>query len=81
TVDIEIPPAAFYLWLTTPIDDETFARELYAQQNVTALPGSYLARETAQGNPGKNRLRISLVAEVDECRDAMQRVREFWCGL
>ncbi len=81
TVDIEIPPAAFYLWLATPIDDETFARELYAQQNVTALPGSYLARETAQGNPGKNRLRISLVAEVDECRDAMQRVREFWCGL
>ncbi len=57
--------------------DEQFARELFVQQNVTVLPGSYLSR-TAHGiNPGQNRLRMALVAPLDECVEAAQRIRTF----
>ncbi|HET7921702.1 MAG TPA: succinyldiaminopimelate transaminase [Gammaproteobacteria bacterium] len=80
-MDVKCPPAAFYLWPRTPIDDETFARELFAQQHVTVVPGSYLSRDSVQGNPGRNRIRISLVAPVAECSEAMQRLRHFVEGL
>ena len=69
--------ASFYLWVETPIDEETFTQQLFAQQNVTVLPGSYLSR-TAEGiNPGKHRVRMALVAGVDECIEAAQRIRTF----
>jgi N-succinyldiaminopimelate aminotransferase len=58
-------------------DDAAFTRELFASKNLTILPGSYLARDTADGNPGRNRVRISLVAPVDECIVAAQRIRQF----
>ncbi|HET9679128.1 MAG TPA: succinyldiaminopimelate transaminase [Gammaproteobacteria bacterium] len=74
---ISIPPAAFYLWLKTPIDDEHFSRELFAQQNVTTLPGSYLSRDTDRGNPGKNHVRISLVPDVETCAEALRRIGHF----
>ena len=70
------PDAAFYLWPETPVDDKTFARELYAQQNVTVLPGSYLSRDNGN-NPGSNHVRIALVASVDECIEAASRIIEF----
>ena len=70
------PDAGFYLWPETPVDDETFARDLYAQQNVTVLPGSYLSRDNG-ANPGANHVRIALVASVDECIDATNRIIEF----
>ncbi len=76
-MDVHCPPAAFYLWPHTPIDDERFAQELFARQNVTALPGSYLSRPGPTGNPGKNCLRISLVAPVAECTEAARRIRAF----
>ena len=52
-------------------------RELFATQNLTILPGSYLARDTRSGNPGRNRVRISLVAPVTECVTAAERIRQF----
>jgi len=71
------PPASFYLWAETPIADDEFARELFLQQNVTVLPGSFLSR-TAHGiNPGQNRIRIALVAPLDECVEAAQRICTF----
>ena len=72
---IGLPKAAFYLWPETPVDDETFARDLYAQQNVTVLPGSYLSRDNGD-NPGANHVRIALVASVNECIDAANRIIE-----
>ena len=69
--------ASFYLWVETPIDEETFAQQLFAQQNVTVLPGSYLSRTVDGINPGKNRVRMALVAGVDECIEAAQRIRAF----
>jgi N-succinyldiaminopimelate aminotransferase len=76
-LDVVEPDGAFYLWPNVGRDDEIFTRELFAQQNLTILPGSYLARDTPGGNPGRQRVRISLVAPVDECVIAAQRIRIF----
>ena len=74
---VERPAAAFYLWLQTPGDDEAFARDLYAAENVTVLPGRYLSRDHAGGNPGHGRVRVSLVAELEECIEAARRIARF----
>ncbi|MDD5478785.1 succinyldiaminopimelate transaminase [Rhodoferax sp.] len=76
-LDVALPDAGFYLWADVAGDDTVFARELYANYNVTVLPGSYLAR-TAQGqNPGLGRIRMALVADTAECVEAAQRIVEF----
>jgi N-succinyldiaminopimelate aminotransferase len=76
-LDVTAPPAGFYLWPRTPIDDQEFSRRLYQQQNVIVLPGSYLSRDTETGNPGRNHVRMALVAPLEECIDAAQRIRDF----
>lgn len=70
----ELPDAAFYLWVRTPVDDSVFAQTLYRDYNVTVLPGSYLAREAHGINPGAGFIRIALVAELNECIEAAQRI-------
>jgi N-succinyldiaminopimelate aminotransferase len=74
---VERPQAGFYLWAPTPIADTEFARRLYAEQHVTVLPGSFLARESGGVNPGANHVRMALVAEADECLEAARRIVEF----
>jgi len=69
-----MPDGGFYLWLRTPIDAAAFARELQRQYNVLVLPGSYLAREAHGANPGRNHVRIALVAPLVECIEAVQRI-------
>jgi N-succinyldiaminopimelate aminotransferase len=71
---VAMPEAAFYLWARTPIDDALFARRLLAEQAVTVVPGSYLARDAHGTNPGRGYVRIALVAEEDECREAVERI-------
>ena len=71
------PQGGFYLWMRTPIDDTQFVRRLYAEYNVLGLPGSYLAREAAGHNPGRNRVRMALVASTAECVAAAGRIMEF----
>jgi N-succinyldiaminopimelate aminotransferase len=73
---VDMPEAAFYLWPEVD-NDERFTRQLFEQQNITLLPGSYIARPTTTGNPGSGRVRISLVAKVAECIEAASRIREF----
>jgi N-succinyldiaminopimelate aminotransferase len=75
-----IPAGAFYLWPRVR-DDEAFARGLFEQQHVTLLPGRYLARDTRDGNPGLDRVRISLVAGVDDCVEAARRIAEYAAQL
>jgi N-succinyldiaminopimelate aminotransferase len=75
-LDAEAPAGAFYLWLPV-VDDESFARGLFEQQHVTVLPGSYLGREVDGRNPGRGRVRVSLVASVDDCVEAARRIVEF----
>ncbi len=57
--------------------DTQFARKLFAEQNVTVLPGSYLSRDSGGINPGANHVRIALVAPLAECIDAAQRIKAF----
>ena len=74
-MNVTRPEASFYLWAETPIADTTFAQRLFDEQNVTVLPGSYLARDTESGNPGANRIRMALVASLEECVEAAHRIR------
>jgi N-succinyldiaminopimelate aminotransferase len=76
-LDVKKPQASFYLWPRLPQDDRTFARELYARENVLVLPGSYLSREARGVNPGANRVRIALVPSLAECVEAAQRIRNY----
>ncbi len=76
-LDVEIPPAGFYLWPHTPLGDIEFTRRLYAEQNVTVLPGSFLSRDSAGINPGRNHVRMALVAPLEECVEAAERIKEF----
>lgn len=76
-IPVNMPDAGFYLWLETPISDTEFTQRLFAHQNVTVLPGQFLGRPTAAGNPGKNRVRIALVANLEECLEAAKRIKAF----
>jgi len=76
-LELERPAGSFYLWPRTPGDDEAFSRDLLAARNVAVLPGSYLGRQAGGTNPGRGRVRISLVAGVEECAEAARRIREF----
>lgn len=76
-LDVTRPDGSFYLWPRTPIDDARFTRDLYAEQHVTVVPGSYLSRDVGDVNPGANRVRIALVAPLAECVAGAERIRTF----
>ena len=44
---------------------------------MTVLPGTYLSRESQGINPGKDRVRIALVATTEECLEAANRMKQF----
>jgi N-succinyldiaminopimelate aminotransferase len=81
-LEVALPDAAFYLWAAVPTlddragvgDDIAFARGLLAQYNVAVLPGRLLAREAQGINPGAGRIRMALVAGLDECVEAAERI-------
>ena len=75
---ISIPDASFYVWLKVPNgDDVAFTQRLWQTQGVQVLPGRLLARDTPQGNPGQGYVRIALVATVEECEQAAERLLTF----
>ncbi|MGD7036962.1 succinyldiaminopimelate transaminase [Methylotuvimicrobium buryatense] len=74
---VTIPPASFYIWLKTPVSEIQFAQQLFASENVTVLPGSYLSRPFNESDPGRNHVRIALVAPIYECIDAARRIKNF----
>lgn len=76
-LELQAPAAGFYLWPQTPIDDTDFARELWSQQHVKVLPGSYLSRDTGDGNPGQRHVRMALVAPLEDCMEAAQRIKSY----
>ena len=83
-LDVALPDAGFYLWADvsrTGLTDTEFAARLYAEQHLTVLPGSYLAREADGINPGANRVRMALVATPEECREGAERIVAFCRGL
>ncbi len=74
---LERPAGGFYLWPDIRGDDAEFTRALYEQANLVILPGSYMARESAGVNPGRGRVRISLVPALAQCVEAAERLRAF----
>lgn len=78
---LSTPRGGFYLWPETPIPGPDFARELYQRENVLVLPGRFLAREANGANPGAQRIRLALVASLDECVEAAQRIKNLLNAL
>ncbi len=76
-MNVALPDAGFYLWADVAGDELAFTRDLYANYNVTVLPGSFLAREARGSNPGASRIRMALVADTAECVEAAHRIRQF----
>lgn len=74
-IDVRRPDAGFYLWAGVEGDERDFARRLFAEQNVTVLPGRFLSREANGVNPGAGFVRMALVAELDDCVAAAKRIR------
>ncbi|MBN9886838.1 aminotransferase class I/II-fold pyridoxal phosphate-dependent enzyme [Salipiger abyssi] len=75
----EPPQAGFFLWL--PVEDgEAAALKLWQETGVRVLPGAYLSRETAEGNPGKGYIRVALVAPKDETEQGLTRIRDCLFG-
>lgn len=75
-LDVTQPQASFYLWPRVG-NGEEFARELFRQQHITVLPGSFLAREVNGTNPGHEYVRMALVATLEECVEAAHRIKQF----
>jgi N-succinyldiaminopimelate aminotransferase len=74
-LDVALPDAGFYLWAGIPGgDDVAWARGLLAQYNVQVLPGRLLARAAHGINPGAGRVRMALVASVDDGLEAARRI-------
>ncbi|HSN20498.1 MAG TPA: succinyldiaminopimelate transaminase [Usitatibacter sp.] len=81
---LTMPEAGFYFWASVSStgagaggDDTGFTRELFRAAHVTVLPGSYIARDTDAGNPGRGYVRMALVSTVEETREAASRIRHF----
>jgi N-succinyldiaminopimelate aminotransferase len=73
------PEGGFFLWL--PVDDgEAATMKLWTQTGVKVLPGGYLSRDTATGNPGKGYIRVALVAPKDETQRGLIRLRDCLYG-
>ena len=70
-----VPEGGFFLWL--PVEDgEDATRRLWRETGVKVLPGHYLAREVDGVTPGKDRIRVAMVAEEEEMERGLQAIRE-----
>jgi N-succinyldiaminopimelate aminotransferase len=72
--ELQRPDASFYCWLNLNNDDQDFAKKLYQEESLIVVPGSYLARDTKSGNPGRNHIRLALVGSIDDCIEGAQRI-------
>lgn len=71
---LEKPDAGFYYWLKVD-NDEAFSKKLLKEANIKVLPGRYLSRETKEGNPGENHVRMALVADIQQCEEVARRLK------
>ena len=75
----ESPQAGFFLWLPVT-DGEEAALKLWQETGVRVLPGAYLAKDTPAGNPGKNYIRVAMVAPKDEMQRGLEHIRDCLFG-
>ena len=70
------PAGGFFLWLNVG-DSEAAARHLWVTQGVRVLPGTYLARDDADGdNPASAYIRVALVYEQERMTVALKRLKD-----
>jgi len=68
------PDAGFFLWLDVG-DGEEATRRLWRDAGVRALPGRYLAKDSADGsNPAQSYIRLALVQQPAVIETALNRV-------
>ena len=71
------PAGGFCVWLDVSAHggDEAAAVKLYCDAGVRVIPGSYLAREQADGsNPGAGYIRLALVQDSETTAEALHRL-------
>jgi N-succinyldiaminopimelate aminotransferase len=69
------PEGGFFLWL--PVEDgEAATLKLWRETGVRVLPGAYLSRDVAGQNPGKDFIRVALVAPKDETQAGLIQLRD-----
>lgn len=70
------PAAGFFLWLDVGSGEET-ALKLWQSCGVRVLPGKYLAKDFNGQSPGDRYIRVAMVAEPDETKNGLIKIREF----
>ena len=71
------PAGGFFLWLDVSVHggDAAVAERLWREAGVRVLPGSYLAREQADGsNPGAGYIRVAMVQDGETTAEALHRL-------
>lgn len=73
------PQGGFFLWLPVA-EGEAAAVELWTRAGVRVLPGAYLARDEARGNPGQGYVRVAMVAPAAEMERGLAAIRDVLYG-
>ena len=68
------PQAGFFLWLPVSNGQEA-TKKLWTEAGVKVLPGAYLGRDAAGGNPGDQYIRAALVAPMNELQPGLQALK------
>jgi N-succinyldiaminopimelate aminotransferase len=71
------PAGGFCVWLDVADrgSDEAMTAKLFSEAGVRVVPGSYLARQQADGfNPGAGYIRLALVADSESTGEALHRL-------
>ena len=69
--------AGFFIWLKIPICDQKFTKELYNAHKILVMPGTFLAREYSDVNPGLNYIRIALVHNLAKCIEGLEKIKQY----
>jgi aspartate/methionine/tyrosine aminotransferase len=73
------PAGGFLLWLDVSAhgSDEEVTLRLWREAGVRVVPGSYLARDQADGsNPGRGYIRVAMVQDQETTAEALHRMVE-----
>ena len=70
--------AGFFIWLKIPTCDRKFTKNLYDAHKILVMPGTFLARESFDMNPGLNYIRIALVHNQKKCIKGLEKSEITW---
>ena len=67
--DFYMPDGGFYLWLNVG-NGEKITQELWQEEGIKVMPGSYLSRTSAS----KKYIRVALVGNISETNTALKNI-------